>query len=115
LLSLPTLRGRESVLEQPAGLARNERASRALANLAEVYRLLKIYGLGESVLLDLAEFRGFDYYSGTYFEAYVAGFGAAIAGGGRYDDMLGRFGYDCAAVGFAVEIGREVWGVEGAG
>jgi len=34
-----------------------------------VYRLLKIYGLAESVLLDLGEVRGFDYYSGTYFEA----------------------------------------------
>jgi len=58
------------------------------------------------VLLDLGEVRGFDYYSGTYFEAYVAGFGASIAAGGRYDDMLGRFGYDCAAVGFAFDVGR---------
>jgi ATP phosphoribosyltransferase regulatory subunit len=94
------------VLERAAGFARNERSSKALANLAEAYRLLKIYGLAESVLLDLGEVRGFDYYSGTYFEAYVAGFGAAIAGGGRYDDMLGRFGYDCAAVGFAFDVGR---------
>jgi len=106
LLALPTLFGRESVLERAAGFARNERSSKALANLAEAYRLLKIYGLAESVLLDLGEVRGFDYYSGTYFEAYVAGFGAAIAGGGRYDDMLGRFGYDCAAVGFAFDVGR---------
>ena len=106
LLALPTLFGREAVLQRAAGFARNERSSRALANLAEVYRLLKIYGLAESVLLDLGEVRGFDYYSGTYFEAYVAGFGASIAGGGRYDDMLGRFGYDCAAVGFAFDVGR---------
>jgi len=106
LLALPTLFGREAVLERAAAFARNERSSRALANLSEVYRLLKIYGLAESVLLDLGEVRGFDYYSGTYFEAYVAGFGASIAGGGRYDDMLGRFGYDCAAVGFAFDVGR---------
>jgi ATP phosphoribosyltransferase regulatory subunit len=106
LLALPSLFGRESVLEQAAALARNERSSRALANLAEVARLLTIYGLADNVLLDLGEVRGFDYYSGTYFEAYVAGFGAAIAAGGRYDDMLGRFGYDCAAVGFAFDVGR---------
>jgi len=106
LLALPTLFGRESVLEQAAAFARNDRSARALANLAEVYRLLKIYGLADSVLLDLGEVRGFDYYSGTYFEAYVAGFGASVAAGGRYDDMLGRFGYDCAAVGFAFDIGR---------
>ena len=50
--------------------------------------------------------RGFDYYSGLYFETYVPGFGASIARGGRYDHMLGRFGYDCPAVGFAFDVGR---------
>ncbi|HEU5321692.1 MAG TPA: ATP phosphoribosyltransferase regulatory subunit, partial [Methylomirabilota bacterium] len=106
LLALPTLFGHETVLERAAAYARNERSARALANLSEVYRLLKIYGLADSVLLDLGEVRGFDYYSGTYFEAYVAGFGASVAGGGRYDHMLGRFGYDCAAAGFAFDVAR---------
>ena len=106
LLALPTLFGREIVLERAAKYARTERARRALANLTEVYRLLKIYGLADSVLLDLGEVRGFDYYSGLYFEAYIAGFGASIAGGGRYDDMLARFGYDCPAVGFAFDVAR---------
>ena len=106
LCALPTLFGDASVLEQAAGHARNERSARALANLSEVYRLLTIYGLAEAVLLDLGEVRGFDYYSGTYFEAYVSGFGASVAGGGRYDHMLGRFGYECAAVGFAFDVAR---------
>jgi len=106
LLALPTLFGHEPVLERAAEYARNERSKRALVNLAEVYRLLTIYGLVDAVLLDLGEVRGFDYYSGLYFEAYVRGFGASVAGGGRYDDMLGRFGYDCPAVGFAFDIAR---------
>jgi ATP phosphoribosyltransferase regulatory subunit len=106
LLALPTLVGGEEVLDRASSLARNARSSRALENLAEVYRLLKIYGLGESVLLDLGEVRGFDYYSGLYFETYVSGFGASIARGGRYDHMLGRFGYECPAVGFAFDVGR---------
>jgi ATP phosphoribosyltransferase regulatory subunit len=106
LLALPTLFGGEDVLERAAGFARTARAAAALANLAEVYRLLTIYGLGEGVLLDLGEVRGFDYYSGMYFEAYVEGFGASVAAGGRYDHMLGRFGYDCPAVGFAFDVGR---------
>jgi len=106
LCALPTLFGHAGVLEQAAGHARNERSARALANLSEVYRLLTIYGLADDVLLDLGEVRGFDYYSGTYFEAYVSGFGASVAGGGRYDHMLGRFGYECAAVGFAFDVAR---------
>lgn len=104
LLALPGLVGHESVLDRAATLARNERSQRALGNLSEVYRLLAIYGLADAVLLDLGEVRGFDYYSGLHFEAYVAGFGTSIAGGGRYDQMLGRFGYDCPAVGFAFDV-----------
>jgi ATP phosphoribosyltransferase regulatory subunit len=106
LCALPGLFGHAEVLDRAAGHARNERSARALANLAEVYRLLTIYGLADAVLLDLGGVRGFDYYSGTYFEAYVAGFGASVAGGGRYDHMLGRFGYECPAVGFAFDVGR---------
>jgi ATP phosphoribosyltransferase regulatory subunit len=106
LLALPTLFGDAEVLERAGALARTPRAERALANLAEVYRLLRIYGLADAVLLDLGEVRGFDYYSGMYFEAYVADFGAAVAAGGRYDQMLGRFGYDCPAVGFAFDVAR---------
>ena len=104
LLALPTLVGHEGVLERAAAHACNERSRQALANLAEVYRLLGIYGLGDTVLLDLGEVRGFDYYSGLHFEAYVSGFGAAVAGGGRYDQMLSRFGYECPAVGFAFDV-----------
>jgi ATP phosphoribosyltransferase regulatory subunit len=106
LCALPTLFGHAAVLEQAVVHARNGRSARALANLTEVYRLLTLYGLADAVLLDLGEVRGFDYYSGTYFEAYVAGFGASVAGGGRYDHMLARFGYDCPAVGFAFDVAR---------
>jgi ATP phosphoribosyltransferase regulatory subunit len=106
LLALPTLFGRAEVLERAARFARNPRSERALGNLGEVHRLLTIYGLADAVLLDLGEVRGFDYYSGTYFEAYVADFGAAVAAGGRYDQMLERFGYACPAVGFAFDVAR---------
>jgi ATP phosphoribosyltransferase regulatory subunit len=106
LLALPSLFGRAEVLERAAAYARTPRAARALANLTEVYRLLGIYGLADAVLLDLGEVRGFDYYSGMYFETYVADFGASVAAGGRYDHMLGRFGYECPAVGFAFDVAR---------
>ena len=72
-----------------SALVKNARSEAALVNLAEVYRLLRAYGLADSVLLDLGEVRGFDYYSGVHFEAYVSGLGAPLVGGGRYDQMLG--------------------------
>jgi ATP phosphoribosyltransferase regulatory subunit len=105
LLALPTLVGHEEILDRAAALACGERSGRAVQNLSEVYRLLAIYGLADAVLFDLGEVRGFDYYSGLHFEAYVAGFGTSVAGGGRYDQMLGRFGFECPAVGFAFDVG----------
>ncbi|MBI2543619.1 MAG: ATP phosphoribosyltransferase regulatory subunit [Candidatus Rokubacteria bacterium] len=94
---------------------KNPRSERALANLAEVHRLLRAYGLAEAVILDLGEVRGFDYYSGVHFEGYVSGLGAPLCGGGRYDQMLGRFGYDCPATGFAFEVGRALLAMEAQG
>ncbi len=106
LLALPSLFGGEDVLRRAAPLARSARSERALANLVEVHRLLGIYGLADAVRIDLGEVRGFDYYSGMYFETWVEGFGASVAAGGRYDHMLARFGYDCPAVGFAFDVAR---------
>jgi len=115
LLALPGLYGRGDVLDRAERLVKNPRSEAALANLAEVYRLLRAYGLADSALLDLGEVRGFDYYSGVHFEAYVSGLGAALVGGGRYDHMLGRFGFDCPATGFAFEVGRALLAIESQG
>jgi ATP phosphoribosyltransferase regulatory subunit len=115
LLALPALYGRGDVLDRAEGLVKNARSEAALRNLAEVYRLLRAYGLADSVLLDLGEVRGFDYYSGVHFEAYVSGLGASLVGGGRYDQMLRRFGYDCPATGFAFEVGRALLAMESQG
>jgi len=115
LVALPDLFGREEVLERGARLVKNPRSDRALANLAEVHRLLRAYGLADAVILDLGEVRGFDYYSGVHFEGYVSGLGAPLCGGGRYDHMLGRFGYDCPATGFAFEVGRALLAMEAQG
>ncbi len=112
LLALPALVGRDDALARAGRLVRNARSERALENLSEVYRLVRIYGLADSVILDLGEVRGFDYYSGVHFEAYVTGLGASIAGGGRYDQMLGRFGYECPATGFAFDVGRALLAME---
>ena len=35
--------------------------------------------------------RGMSYYTGTIFEVSMEGFGGSVAGGGRYDKMIGKF------------------------
>jgi ATP phosphoribosyltransferase regulatory subunit len=106
LLALPGLQGGPEVIPRAASLVQNPRSERAVAGLAEVHRLLAAYGLGQAILLDLGEVRGFDYYSGVNFEGYVEGFGTELVGGGRYDQMLARFGTPCPATGFAFDLNR---------
>ncbi len=56
------------------------------------------------VVYALGEIRGLGYYTGMQFEVFVAGAGRAVAFGGRYDDLLARFGRPLPAVGFALTV-----------
>jgi ATP phosphoribosyltransferase regulatory subunit len=103
LLALPNLFGGEEVLTHAGRVVNNRRSERALHNLQSVYDMLKVYGLESFVLLDLSEIRGFDYYTGIVFEAFTANLGYEICIGGRYDQMIGRFGEDCPSTGFAID------------
>ena len=51
--------------------------------------------------------RGQSYYTGTIFEIRMDEFGGSVAGGGRYDKMIGRFtGQDTPACGFSIGFER---------
>jgi len=56
------------------------------------------------VVYDLGEVRGLEYYTGIQFELFAAGAGRAAGAGGRYDDLMGRFGRPMPAVGVAVDV-----------
>lgn len=51
--------------------------------------------------------RGMSYYTGTIFEISITGYNFSIAGGGRYDEMIGKFcGQNIAACGFSIGFER---------
>ncbi|MCL2864838.1 MAG: histidine--tRNA ligase [Lachnospiraceae bacterium] len=51
--------------------------------------------------------RGQSYYTGTIFEININGFPGSVAGGGRYDEMIGKFtGQNTPAVGFSIGFER---------
>jgi ATP phosphoribosyltransferase regulatory subunit len=56
------------------------------------------------IIFDLGLVRRLGYYTGAVFEVYAPGVGEPVGGGGRYDDLLGRFGRDMPAVGFALGV-----------
>lgn len=64
---------------------------------------------GFSLYFDPTLVRGMGYYTGTIFEVAMEGLGASVAGGGRYDKMIGKFtGMDTPACGFSIGFERIV-------
>ena len=62
-----------------------------------------------TLLFDPTLVRGMSYYTGTIFEISIDNYSFSIAGGGRYDRMVGRFcGQDAPACGFSIGFERIV-------
>jgi ATP phosphoribosyltransferase regulatory subunit len=57
-----------------------------------------------AVTIDLGDLRGFDYYTGVRFAGYAAGAPDAVLRGGRYDELIGRYGRTARATGFAIDL-----------
>ena len=76
------------------------------ARLATIMEQLAIGGHDEYVRLDRAITRGFDYYTGTVFEAWATGdLRRAIFGGGRYDDLTRQVGGKQRIPGVGMAVG----------
>ena len=81
-----------------------EKLTARLADWRKLLGNLKAMGLGGFVEVDLGVVRGLAYYTGFVFEAFDRkGELRALAGGGRYDSLVGKLGYgEMPAVGFGV-------------
>jgi len=107
LAALVTLYGDQKVLLeaekclQPAPAVRE-----ALSNLKWLAGHLE----GAKVTFDLADLRGYAYYSGVRFAVYTPGASDALVRGGRYDEVGAVFGRNRPAVGFSLDV-KELVGV----
>ncbi len=110
---IPSLFGGKEVLEKASSVALNKQAKASVENLSMVLNILAAKGLERFITLDLAEMRGFDYYTGIIFEGFAKGIGKAIMTGGRYDTLMEKYGYPCAAIGFAFDVEHVVSALEG--
>jgi ATP phosphoribosyltransferase regulatory subunit len=101
---LPELSGAPDVLDHARGKAPNAGVKRALAELGAIVSAVRARKLDARLHVDLGEVRGFDYYTGVRFQAFVTGAASAVLQGGRYDGLLARYGRPSPAVGFAVDV-----------
>ncbi len=57
-----------------------------------------------AMTVDLGDLRGFDYYTGVRFAGYAGGAPDAVLRGGRYDELIARYGRAARATGFAIDL-----------
>src|ERR687895_1922013 len=96
----------ESLLEEAGRFVVGKQAREALENLREILRHLEAHGVLGAVILDLGLPLRHENYTGAVYEAYAAGLGFTVANGGRYDNLLRRFGKGLPATGFAIYLER---------
>ena len=104
LLSVNSLFGTYDILDKALACADNQRSRNAIMHLKQGYELLKVYGVDQYISFDLAMVSKYNYYTGIIFSAYTYQAGSAIAKGGRYDNLLEKFGKPAPATGFVVMI-----------
>ena len=104
ITALPRLFGGREVLDEARRVTGNSRSLAALENLQQVLDILDIHGVSEYLTIDLGETRGLDYHTGITFEGFVAGLGEPVCGGGRYDNLTGRYGFPAPATGFTFNV-----------
>jgi ATP phosphoribosyltransferase regulatory subunit len=101
LLALLSLYGDAAVLDEAAKVLPH---SAALADALTQLKWLAGHINGSRVSFDLADLRGYAYYSGARFAIYTPGASDALVRGGRYDEVGAVFGRNRPAVGFSLDV-----------
>jgi ATP phosphoribosyltransferase regulatory subunit len=105
LVTLPQLRGGPEVLDRAVELGGDD-VRQATQRLRDVADGVSERGFADRVIFDLGLVRDLGYYTGAIFEVYDPALGHVIGAGGRYDDLIGRFGDPRPACGFALFVER---------
>jgi len=104
LLELISIKGDASILEEVKKVLGK---CEGISELEELLSFLASMGVSERIRVDLSLARGLDYYTGPIFEISVEEGVGSIAGGGRYDKLIGILsGRDVPATGISLGIER---------
>ncbi|MBQ2835171.1 MAG: histidine--tRNA ligase [Clostridia bacterium] len=89
-------------------ISRDVLSEKVIANLSDILECVRpMLAPGVKIVFDPTLVRGMGYYTGPIFEITMDDYNFSIAGGGRYDKMIGKFsGQDVAASGFSIGFER---------
>lgn len=104
VMKLDYLIGGKNVLDEAESMVSNERSKAAINHLRKLNEILEGNGFSSCLSFDLSMLNKYKYYTGVVFKAYTYGVGDCIVKGGRYDNLLVKFGKDTPAIGFVVLI-----------
>jgi ATP phosphoribosyltransferase regulatory subunit len=106
LVAFAQRRGRHDAIEAARGVCRTPESREALDELDAMLERADALGYRARVTVDFALLRDLEYYTGFLFEGYVEEIGFSLCGGGRYDSLLPKFGFDVPAVGWTAGVER---------
>lgn len=106
LLKLLELRGGTEALARARELVQTEEGKKAVEELEELWHALKLFGVTETIKIDLPLVSHMSYYTGILFEVYADGVGFPLGNGGRYDELLEKFSCKAPATGFGIRLDR---------
>lgn len=101
---LARIRGGQEAVDEVRALVAPLGCTADLDAFQETYDLLCAAGLSDRILIDFSLVSSFNYYTGIVFEAYAPQLGSPLGSGGRYDRMIGAYGTDRPAAGFAFSL-----------
>ena len=109
---LSLMRGGAEVLDWVRPRCSTPESLAAIADLELILERAQKLGYGGRINVDFALLRDLEYYTGFVFEGYIGDLGFSLCGGGRYDSLLPRFGYDVPAAGWMVGVERILLAME---
>jgi ATP phosphoribosyltransferase regulatory subunit len=106
IMQLAMLYGGEEVLGEAYDFSAHPRCRSAVEHLKRVYALLEAFSLSQYVSIDFGMIKSIDYYTGVIFRGITDDLGYPLLAGGRYDTLMGSFGREACAIGFAIGLKR---------
>ncbi len=93
-----------SAIKDAEALVNGEISKSSLEELAALSKIIDSFGLSDKFILDFSVMNDVSYYNGIVFQGFISGIPKFVLSGGRYDNLVRRFGCDTSAAGFAISI-----------